>query len=606
MGYRPPSQAAAVPRSRAKSQVRARGNPEDGETDYTKRAVQPQHAAIASMRRTGPTKPGVRALVRQALFLAFVLGLCHGWEPARGQGAADTTGEKRVALLIGNAIYLEGNKPVSTALHDVRNLATELRRSNFDVELTENLTRAEMRRVLDAFFAKIQPGSAALFYFSGFGIQIVNQSFLIPVDAQIRSEAEAKRDGFAIDNILSRMAQKGARTKIAIIDASRRNAYEARLRSFSAGLWRTDVPDGTLAIYATAPGKVKEDDTGATSLFMQQLLTEIRDPNNSAEEAFSRTRLAVSAASANEQVPWVVSSLSDDFYFEKSKGTARTAPPEPGRLGLSPLPAPPPPRAATVRPSGADQPGRALEASAASVPLTNNFRDCPDCPEMVVMPAGSFEMGAAGANFDGPVHPVIIGEQFALARYEVTFDDWDLCLQAGACRFKPDDHGWGRGNHPVINVSWFDAKEYVAWLAQKTGKPYRLPSEAEWEYAARGGTKTLFYWGTQVGARMANCRDCQTGKPAQTFAVGSFPPNPFGLNDMAGNAAEWVEDCWNESYKGAPSDGSAWTNGSCSLRVLRGGSFDNPSTYLSSSARFRYDADVRYFGNGFRVARALP
>jgi formylglycine-generating enzyme required for sulfatase activity len=511
-----------------------------------------------------------------------------------------------VALLIGNAIYLEGNKPVSTALHDVRNLATELRRSNFDVELVENLTRAEMRRVLEAFFAKIQPGSAALFYFSGFGIQIVNQSFLIPVDAQIRSEAEAKRDGFAIDNILSRMAQKGARVKIAIIDASRRNPYEGRLRSFSAGLWRTDVPDGTLAIYATAPGKVKDDDTGATSLFMQQLLTEIRDPNNSAEEAFSRTRLAVSAASANEQIPWVVSSLNEDFYFAKSKSTSRTPPPQPARLDFSPLPAPAPARPANVPPRGADQPRRAPEASAASAPLTNSLRDCPDCPEMIVIPAGSFDMGAAGGTIDGPVHPVTIGEQFALSRHEITFDDWDLCLQAGACRFKPDDHGWGRGHHPVINVSWFDAKEYVTWLAQKTGKPYRLPTEAEWEYAARGGTKTPFYWGTQVGARMANCRDCQTGEPVQTFAVGSFPPNPFGLNDMAGNAAEWVEDCWNESYKGAPSEGSAWTNGSCSLRVLRGGSFDSPSTYLSSSARFRYDADVRYFANGFRVARTLP
>ena len=604
MRCRWPSQAAAVPPSGPKSDLRGPRN--DGDKHYDKGAVEPQHATIASKRKSRPIIPALRALIRQALCLAFVLGVCPGWEPARGQGVADSTSEKRIALLIGNAIYLEGNKPVSTALHDVRNLATELRRSNFDVEQMENLTRAEMRRVLEAFFAKIQPGSAALFYFSGFGIQIANQSFLIPVDAQIRSEAEAKRDGFAIDNILSRMAQKGARVKIAIIDASRRNAYEGRLRSFSAGLWRTDIPDGTLAIYATAPGKVRDDDTGATSLFMQQLLTEIRDPNNSAEEAFSRTKLAVSAASANEQIPWVVSSLNEDFYFAKSKSTSRTAPPQPERVGLSPLPVPTPAPPATVPPNGADQPRRTPEASAASAPLTNSFRDCPECPEMIVVPAGAFDMGAAGGTFDTPVHPVTIRQQFALGRYEITFDDWDLCLQAGACRFKPDDHGWGRGDHPVINVSWFDAKEYLTWLAQKTGKPYRLPSEAEWEYAARGGTKTPFYWGTQVGVRMANCRDCQTGKPVQTFAVGSFPPNPFGLNDMAGNAAEWLEDCWNESYKGAPSDGSAWTNGSCSLRVLRGGSFDNPSTYLSSSARFRYDADVRYFANGFRVARTLP
>jgi formylglycine-generating enzyme required for sulfatase activity len=235
-----------------------------------------------------------------------------------------------------------------------------------------------------------------------------------------------------------------------------------------------------------------------------------------------------------------------------------------------------------------------------------SLRDCPDCPEVIVIPAGSFDMGAAATPFDRPVHRVTIAEPFAMSRNEITFDDWDKCVAAGACRFKPDDRGWGRGDRPVINVSWSDAKEYVAWLAQKTGKAYRLPSEAEWEYAARAGTKTPFSWGTQVGTRMANCRDCQTGEPVQTLNVGSFPPNAFGLNDMAGNAAEWLEDCWNESYKGAPSDGSAWTSGSCSMRVLRGGSFDTQSAYLKSAARFRYDSDVRYFGNGFRVARKLP
>ncbi|MGA8601783.1 MAG: formylglycine-generating enzyme family protein, partial [Beijerinckiaceae bacterium] len=236
----------------------------------------------------------------------------------------------------------------------------------------------------------------------------------------------------------------------------------------------------------------------------------------------------------------------------------------------------------------------------------DSLRDCPDCPELIVIPPGSFDMGAAATPFDRPVHRVTLAEPFAMSRNEITFDDWDKCVAAGACRFKPDDRGWGRGDHPVINVSWSDAKEYVAWLAQKTGKAYRLPSESEWEYAARGGTKSPFYWGTQVGTRMANCRDCQTGEPVQTLGVGSFPPNPFGLNDMAGNAAEWLEDCWNESYRGAPSDGSAWTSGQCSLRVLRGGSFDTQSAYLKSAARFRYDSDVRYFGNGFRVARKLP
>ena len=176
-----------------------------------------------------------------------MLELCLGLRAARAQGA-DISSGKRVALLIGNAIYLDGYKPVPTALHDARNLGTELRRNNFDVDLMENLTRADMRRVLDTFFAKIQPGSAALLYFSGFGLQIGNQNFLIPVDAQIRSETEARRDGFALDNIVDRMAKRGAQVKIVIVDASRQNPYETRFRSFYAGLSRIDIPNGTLAI----------------------------------------------------------------------------------------------------------------------------------------------------------------------------------------------------------------------------------------------------------------------------------------------------------------------------------------------------------------------
>jgi formylglycine-generating enzyme required for sulfatase activity len=496
-----------------------------------------------------------------------------------------------------------------------------------------------MRRAIEAFLGKIQPGSAALLYFSGFGIQSARQSYLIPVDAQIWSEPEVKRDGFGLDDILSQMGQRGARVKIAIIDASRRNPYERRFRSFSAGLATIDAPDGTLAIYAAAPGRVSNDGTPETSLFMQELLKEIRTPDNTAEEAFNHARLGVSRASNREQIPWVVSSLSEDFSFAKSSSppaaaVTRPAPAVPPVANAPPA-APPPPVIAAQNPPGAAVPSRPAPQStqppaappapspapppvvrpAGPSPATpaqapsrpgDSLRDCPDCPELILIPAGSFDMGAAATPFDRPVHRVTLAEPFAMSRNEVTFEEWDKCVAAGGCKFKPDDRGWGRGDHPVINVSWSDAKEYVAWLSQKTGKSYRLPSEAEWEYAARAGTKTPFHWGAQVGTRMANCRDCQTGEPVQTLNVGSFPPNAFGLNDMAGNAAEWLEDCWNESYKGAPSDGSAWTSGACSMRVLRGGSFDAQSAYLKSAARFRYDSDVRYFGNGFRVARKLP
>jgi formylglycine-generating enzyme required for sulfatase activity len=233
------------------------------------------------------------------------------------------------------------------------------------------------------------------------------------------------------------------------------------------------------------------------------------------------------------------------------------------------------------------------------------FRDCPECAEMVVVPAGEFSMGSTETVYERPEHKVKIANPIAIGRREVTFDEWDQCVAAGGCKHRPDDHGWGRGNRPVIDVSWDDAQTFVAWLSQKTGKKYRLPSEAEWEYAARAGTSSPFWWGRTAGSGNANCEDCSTAPARQTTPGGAFRPNGFGLYDVAGNAAEWVEDCWNDNYRGAPLDGSAWTKGQCRQRVLRGGSFAGKASLIRSAARFRYDQDVRYYGNGFRVARDL-
>ena len=232
------------------------------------------------------------------------------------------------------------------------------------------------------------------------------------------------------------------------------------------------------------------------------------------------------------------------------------------------------------------------------------FRDCPECPELVVVPAGSFQMGSR-SDHEAPVHRVSIARPFAIGRREVTFAEWDKCVEAAGCEYRGDDHGWGRGDRPIMDVSWLDAKDYATWLSRKTGQTYRLPTEAEWEYAARAGTRTAFWWGRYAGSGLANCRECDTGALQRTSPVGSYDPNPFGLYDTAGNVAEWVEDCWNDGYRGAPRDGSARTTGNCRLRVLRGGAFESQSRYLRSASRFRYDLDVRYFANGFRLMRQL-
>lgn len=239
------------------------------------------------------------------------------------------------------------------------------------------------------------------------------------------------------------------------------------------------------------------------------------------------------------------------------------------------------------------------------------FRDGSDCPEMVVIPAGEFMMGSPEEDTDRPESErpqrmVTFAHSFAIGRFEVTFDEWDACVAAGGCSHNPEDAGWGRGKRPVINVNWDDAQAYARWLSQKTGRSYRLLSEAEWEYAARGGTTTRYPWGEEVGTAHANFRESGSkwsGK--QTAPVGSFGPNAFGLCDMIGNVLEWVEDCWNHSYLGAPQSASPWESGDCGRRVVRGGHWGSSSELCRSAIRDRIERGFRNDYLGFRLARTL-
>ncbi|MDE0331906.1 MAG: SUMF1/EgtB/PvdO family nonheme iron enzyme [Nitrospinae bacterium] len=240
-------------------------------------------------------------------------------------------------------------------------------------------------------------------------------------------------------------------------------------------------------------------------------------------------------------------------------------------------------------------------------PAVLAFRDCPECPEMVPVPAGSFMMGSNENIDEKPRHRVTISKPFAVARHEVTFAEWDACVAAGGCGgHRPGDEGWGRGRRPVINVSWRDAKAYASWLSRKTGKRYRLLSESEWEYAARAGTTTRYSWGDGIGQNRANCDGCGSDwDNRQTAPIGSFKANPFGLHDVHGNVWEWVADCWNDNYAGAPTDASAWMSGDCNSRVLRGGSWSFGPWVLRSATRLRLRTGLRNFKSGFRVARTL-
>jgi formylglycine-generating enzyme required for sulfatase activity len=235
----------------------------------------------------------------------------------------------------------------------------------------------------------------------------------------------------------------------------------------------------------------------------------------------------------------------------------------------------------------------------------DTFRDCPSCPEMVVIPAGAFSMGSDESSDETPIHDVKLARPFAVGKFEVTFAEWDACVAEGACSHVPGDGGFGRANRPVIDVSWSDAAgSYLPWLSRKAGRTYRLLSEAEWEYAARAGSRTAYAWGDEIGAGLANCDRCGSAwDNKQTAPAGSFPPNAFGLHDMHGNVWEWTQDCYRDSYAGAPANGSSWTRAECKTRVVRGGGWSDRPRYLRSA--IRYGDPPAYRGNyvGFRVAR---
>jgi Tfp pilus assembly protein PilF len=275
--------------------------------------------------------------------LALLVTLIFAVTPIVPSGAADRG--DRFALVIGNAKYPDAEAPLKEPINDARDVADELKRDGFNVEIGENLTGDGMRRAFDRLYGRIKPGSVALIFFSGFGVQSSRQSYMIPVDAQIWTEPDVRRDGFSLETVLGEINNRGAGVKIALIDASRRNPFERRFRSFSAGLAPVIAPNGTLVMYSAALSSVVSDSGSDRSMFVQELLKEIRVPDLMAEETLNRTRVGVTRASRSEQVPWISSSLAEDFSFIPGNGARPSGPavatlPRP----VEPPPLPPPPR----------------------------------------------------------------------------------------------------------------------------------------------------------------------------------------------------------------------------------------------------------------------
>ena len=590
------------------------------------------------MRRRGLLRCSVRVAVASAgLFLVSA-------PEARAQAAGG-----RMALVIGNGAYAH-TAALANPVNDADDVGAALEGLGFSVRIRKNLDRAALYEEVAAFGRRSAASEISVLFYAGHGIEVNGTSYLVPVDARLATDTDTHQ-AMPLGDVQARIG--GAGLRLVILDACRDNPLATGMRlsdptrSFSRGglgALRSEQLGGTLVWYAASAGEtVPDGGFGArNSPFTRALLTHLADPVE-VGTMFVRVTNTVYRATGGRQEPTAYGSRRSEYYLSRSD----PPPPPPGNDRNDPPPSPggedllwqsalkvdtvegyleyerrypngqyvvfARARVATLRSAPVPDPDPVPTHAAGGV-----FRDCAACPEMVVIPAGTFMMGSpaseAGRSDDeGPRHAVTL-RSFALGVKEVTFAEWDACVRGGGCNgYRPDDRVWGRGSRPVINVSWEDAQAYVGWLSERTGAAYRLPSESEWEYAARGGTTTPFHTGSTISTDQANYNGNSvygSGRRGehrqQTTPAGTFVANAFGLYDVHGNVWEWVEDCWHATYAGAPSDGSAWTrSGVCDRRVLRGGSWSFIPRNLRSANRARDASGIRNGNAGFRVSRTL-
>jgi len=552
--------------------------------------------------------------------------------------ALPVAAETRLALVIGNGSYGGGIGPLANAPNDARRVTTALQSAGFAVTTVIDADQRMMKRAFADFgqsLAKAGADTVGLFYYAGHGVQVDGVNYLIPSGAEMQNQADVEIEAVDANWVLKQMEFAGNRMNIIILDACRNNPLPAGTRSMANGLARMDAPTGSFIAYSTAPGAVALDGTGSNSPYSQALAAAIETQQLPLELLFRQVRIEVMNQTDNKQVPWDSSSLTGEFYF-KGQGDAPVA---------APAPAPAPTQTAAVEPQ--QQPVTRGQSLALPAPPGQPFTDCADCPEMVVVPAGRFALGSSQADEnhrenEGPQTEVTIALPFALMTTEVTRDAYAAFVletqraSEKGCFIADGGEGNGdanadfmkpgiaqSGGHPAVCVSWTDAKDYAAWLSRKTGQDYRLPSEQEFEYAARAGRNGTWPWGEEPfaknGCRAANVFD-QSGKTmyppiedglpcddgfAQTAPVDALAANAFGLKGMVGNVWEWVEDCYHPTYDGAPTDGSAWSEEACSERGIRGSSYLNNAWQSRFGVRGSAAPKSREATIGFRLARDL-
>ena len=611
------------------------------------------------------------------MLLGFWLACAAGLAPALANRRALVVG-------VNAYPNLAADMQLQRAVADAGAVGETLRGLGFEVtSLTSGVTQRNFWKGFDAFRAEIAPGDTVLLFFAGHGAAIEGANYLIPGDIEAFLPGEEKSlTGRAIaelDIVEGLRAKAGV--AIIVIDACRNNPFPKkpgqRAMGAERGLAPSQPPSGVFSLYSAGWGQTALDslspqDVSKNSVFTRIFIEELVKPVNLVdlgENVKERVATLALKQARHEQVPANNNNIlrARDLYLA---GRPVAALPGPGNTEQADFAAasllgtmagwdgflaghesgaladyargqreklkPPVPQVAimvTPPPVVAGPCGgvvlAGLSSRAAGVLSRNEecalkrgdeFRECKDCPPMVVVPPGAFTMGSPKSEAErsdgteGPQHVVKFARSFAVGKFAVTFAEWDACATGGGCGgYKPGDEGWGRATRPVINVSWDDAQGYAAWLSKQTGATYRLLSEAEREYVARAATSTTFWWGSSITPKQANYDGAVVYKgggakgasSAQTVATPSFSANPWGLFNVHGNVWEWTQDCYNDTYKGVPSDGSSWTAGDCIARVFRGGSWRDDPRLLRAAMRNGAIPGRRHDDLGFRLARSL-
>ncbi len=564
-------------------------------------------------------------LIMTILFLLMLLSAFHVFAESafrRELDNDDLNRERRIALVIGNSDYK--SSPLRNPVNDVDDIAMKLNRLGFQVTKGKNMTRKEMRKVIRQFGNDLKKGGVGLFYYSGHGMQVKGKNYLIPVGVDIQLEDEVEDEAIDAGLVMRKMESAGNTMNMVFLDACRDNPFARSFRSASKGLAQMDAPSGSLIVYATAPGSVAEDGIGRNGTFSKNLLLHLNTPGLEIGHLLRKVRVSVEKETGGRQVPWESSSLKGSFYFVSNKNstdtvdsqehlTTSTYNPEEEmwalikdssniddiRLFLESFPGG---NLATVARLRIKQLGREeVESETSRIPVTSDLQYGVDSEvdiELVYVKGGCYKMGDTfgdGFSNESLVHKVCV-DSFFIGKYEVTHLQWENVMGWNPSKFKNCD------NCPVENVSWNDIQEFINKLNQKTGKSYRLPTEAEWEYAARSGGEREKWSGVSSESSLSQYAWYKDNSRKNTHPIGKKSPNGVGIYDMTGNVCEWCQDIYGaDSYKKHQLDNPIYLDRG-SYRVVRGGSWFCKPKRMRTSSRDRHNQNHKSGDLGFRIA----